>query len=297
MGLLREIFRLNCHGNLLTELLYIDLREVLRLFCRRRLDDQLLAGVDRGQHGSLRLHIPGPAVPAAEACAVQSRHNLVQCLIEIGGAGDDIGQIQNVVGIFLRIRQTQDTAQDLLHIHGGGSVRNRGEDVGKGAVLALLQGVDRDDVADGTVGGPQIHALQLVLVRRLDGDVACGDTGTEQLVLDLLISGAVSLGLGLGLDEDNGADIAFRLLLIQNGLGFQVAAHIDGIAEYIVLGLIEGHPIDTAVHDHILLIPQGCVGSGGTVLLVQQPQIPGKVCYDIFLIGFFNSIISPPRLE
>ena len=25
MGLLREIFRLNCHGNLLTELLYIDL--------------------------------------------------------------------------------------------------------------------------------------------------------------------------------------------------------------------------------------------------------------------------------
>ena len=93
--------------------IHIKCREILfflRDYRCRRLNDQLLARFRFGKYRSLRLHILCSAVLAAEACVVQSSHDFVQGLIEVGGAGNNVGQIQHIVGILPGIRQTQNTA-------------------------------------------------------------------------------------------------------------------------------------------------------------------------------------------
>lgn len=69
----------------------------------------------------------------------------------------------------------EDTAQNLLYIHFGGFVGQRGQNVRKGAVSPLLEGINRDNVSDGTILAHEIRFPQLVHLGGLDRDFLFGN--------------------------------------------------------------------------------------------------------------------------
>ena len=85
------------------------------------------------------------------------------------------------------------------------------------------------------------------------------------MILNLLIGGAVSIVLGLCLEQDDGADIAARGLLIFDSLCFQFAAHTDGVSKYIVLSLAVID--DDRQLDHICLLQLSCIHEGDDIAL------------------------------
>ena len=98
------------------------------------------------------------------------------------------------------VRKPQDAPQNLLHIHLAGLIGKGGQDIGKGAVPALFQCVDRDNVSDGAVGREQVPVFQFVDIGGANGDLLGGDAGLHQLVPQFFKGGALLLAPGLGLE-------------------------------------------------------------------------------------------------
>jgi len=88
-----------------------------------------------------------------------------------------VGVVEFRTGEGPSFREPEDAPKELLDVLLGGNVGYRAEDVGKGAVPAFLEGLNRDDVFDRARGGEEIDPVKLT-VR------AC-DNG-ELLLLDLL---------------------------------------------------------------------------------------------------------------
>ena len=183
------------------------------------------------------VHILCPIVTAAETGAVQPGHNLLQRLVEVCGRCDDIGEIQHFTAVLLRVGQPKYTPQNLLHIHGRSAVCHRGQHIGKGAVPALFQGVDGNDVPDGAVWGQQVHIFQLVFIAGFDGDFLFGNAAIHQRFLDFFICGAIRIVAGLCLEQNDGTNIAPAGFLLPFGLCLQLGTNGDSIPIYICLRL------------------------------------------------------------
>ena len=192
---------------------------------------RLLGGRSRNGH----VHILCPVVAAAETGAVQPGHNLLQRLVEVCGRCDDIGEIQHFTAVFLCVGQAKYAPQNLLHIHGRSAVCHRGQHIGKGAVPALFQGIHGDDVPDGAVLGQQVHIFQLVLIAGFDGNFLFRNTAVHQCFLDFFICSAVRIVAGLGLEQNDGTNIAPTGFLIPFGLCLQLGANGDSISIHIGL--------------------------------------------------------------
>ena len=193
----------------------------------------LLGGRSRNGH----VHILCPVVAAAETGAVQPGHHLLQRLVEVCGRCDDIGEIQYLAAVLLRVGQPKHPPQNLLHIHGRSAVCHRGQHIGKGAVPALFQGIHGDDVPDGAVWGQQVHIFQLVLIAGFDGDFLFGNAAVHQRFLYFFVCGAVCIVAGLGLEQNDGTNIAPAGFLLPFGLSLQLSTNSDSIPIYIGLRL------------------------------------------------------------
>ena len=161
------------------------------------------------------------------------------------------------------IGQAQDAPNDLLHIHLTGAVCQRCKDVGKGAVPALLQCVDRDNKSDGAVGREQVCIFQLVDVGGLNGDLLCRNAILYKDGAYLLKGGSVLFALGLCLKQHDGADVAAAVAVFCHSLRFQNALHLDGVVQHIQLVV--------AVHyehrqlDHVLPAQMNGIHNGDQV--------------------------------
>ena len=84
------------------------------------------------------------------------------------------------------MRLAKHSTKNLFYIYLTGLVRKRRQNVGKRAIPALLESIDRDDIADLALWAQEIHALKLINVCRLDSDLLGRDAGAHQLVTQFL---------------------------------------------------------------------------------------------------------------
>ena len=143
----------------------------------------------------------------AESRAVQSFDNMAHRIVKVIRGSQHIGHIQSCLCMLACMGQAENAPQNLLHIHLTCLVGKRGKNIGKGAIPALFQRIDRDDVANRAIGRHQIHIFQFIHIGGANGDLFCGDTGVHQLVPQLFKSGRIFLALGLCLEQGDGADI------------------------------------------------------------------------------------------
>ena len=113
---------------------------------------------------------------------VQPPDDLLHRLVKVAGGREHIGHIQGGLAVLASVGQAQHAPQNLLHIHRAGLVCDGGQDVGKGAVPALFQRIDGDDIANGAALRQQINIFQLVDVRSTDSNLLLGNPRVHQLV-------------------------------------------------------------------------------------------------------------------
>ena len=118
----------------------------------------------------------------AESCTVQSLDDVLHGSVKIVGGSQHIGHIQSRLCVLACMGQAEDTPQNLLHIHLTGFVGKGRENIGKGAIPALFQRIDRDDIANRAIGRHQIHIFQFVHISRANGNLLCRDASVHQLV-------------------------------------------------------------------------------------------------------------------
>ena len=134
-----------------------------------------------------------------------------------------------------RMGQTQDTAQNLLHIHLTGLIGQRGQNIGEGAVPTFFQCIDCNNVTNWAVTGHQIHVLQFVYISGTNGNLCSWNTGVYQFLPELFKGGAVLLAVGLCLEQRNRADVASGMAFFGLCQFFQLAAQINGICQNLTL--------------------------------------------------------------
>ena len=112
-----------------------------------------------------------------------------------------------------RIRKPQHASNNLFHIHARGTVRQRRQNVGKGAVPALFQRVHGDDIANGTIRRQQIDAFQFVNFRGLNGNLLLRNANLNQFGFQLFKGCRILFTLGLCLKQNNRTDVCAVLIL------------------------------------------------------------------------------------
>ena len=163
--------------------------------------------------------------------------------MEVHGVRQHIGGVQQRRFVLRRIRLPQDSAKDLLHIHGGSTIGQRRQYVGKGAVPALFQGVDRDDVSDFTIPAHQILPFEIIYVGRLYCNLVFRNAHTAQHCPDLIKGIAAVSGAGLRLKQNNGTNVFSTCRFCGNGFLFNAATELDGV-------LNDALPGGAIVHHH-----------------------------------------------
>ncbi|MCW1085668.1 hypothetical protein OJ920_10870, partial [Streptococcus anginosus] len=88
-----------------------------------------------------------------------------------------------------------------LNIDLTGLVRQRRQNIGEGAIPALLQRVHGDDEPDRALLAEQVNAFKLVYVGGLDRDLLCRNTRLDELVTQPLKRGSVLARLRLSLKQ------------------------------------------------------------------------------------------------
>ena len=173
----------------------------------------------------------------------------------------------------------EDSTKDLLNIHRGSAVCERSQNVGEGAVPALLQRVDRDDIADRAVAAHQVLFLQIVHIGGFDGDLLLGDSHPHQHVLDLIVSITAFAGARLRLEQDNGANIGPARLFLQNCVLLNAAAELDRVLNHALPG---GAVVDHHRQlDHVFLFQFAGVYIGDDIAVAfrgrRQIQHKGRI--------------------
>ena len=74
------------------------------------------------------------------------RHSIV----EVVGRSQHIGHIECALRMLTRMGQTENPSQNLLHVNLTGLIGEGRKDIGKGAIPALFQRIDRDNIANRT---------------------------------------------------------------------------------------------------------------------------------------------------
>ena len=158
--------------------------------------------------GNLRFcRLTDPIVLIAESCAVQALDDVRHGVVEIVGRSQHIGHIECALRMLARMGQTENPSQNLLHINLACLIGKGRKDIGKGAIPALFQRIDRDNIANRTAWGHQIGVFQLVHIGGSNGNLLGGDSLVHQLVPQFFKGGRVLFALRLCLKQRDRTDI------------------------------------------------------------------------------------------
>lgn len=147
------------------------------------------------------------AITAAETCTVQALHNAAKGCAEVIGRGQHIRHIQCFDRMLAGMRLAQDAPDNLFHVDFAGTVGKRCQNIGKGAVPAFFQRIDRNDVPNRAVFAHQVYALQLVYISGLNCNLVVRYADVCQFFAQSLKGSVVLFASGLCLKQNDRADI------------------------------------------------------------------------------------------
>ena len=227
----------------------------------------------------------------AESCTVQSLDDVLHGSVKIVGGSQHIGHIQSRLCVLACMGQTEDTPQNLLHIHLTGFVGKGRKNIGKGAIPALFQRIDRDDIANRAIGRHQIHIFQFVHISRANGNLLCRDASVHQLVPQFFKGGSVLLAFWLCLEQGDGANIFARFGILRICKFFQLISQINSVNQHIGLTVpvVNNH----GQLDHVLALELHRVHIGDNVALLFRRS--GQIQYEagIEVFQHFKAEIRP----
>ena len=131
-----------------------------------------------------------------------------------------------------RVWLAEYTADYLLDVGLRLLVRDGCQDIGERAVPALAQRLHRDDEPYRTFLGHEIHVLELVHVAGAYRYLLVGDAGVDDLLLELAEGLGVVGSPAFRLEQDDGADVASRLLPFPAGDEFQAPLEQYGVLHH-----------------------------------------------------------------
>ena len=233
--------------------------------------------------GNLRFcGLPDPIVLIAETCAVQALDDMRHGVVEVVGGSQHIGHIECALRMLARMGQTENPSQNLLHVNLTCLIGKGRKNIGKGAVPALFQRIDRDNISDRAVWGHQLHIFQLVHIGGTNGNLIGRNPGVHQLVPQFFKGGRVLLALRLCLKQRDRTDIFTRLGVLRVCDFFQLVPQVDCISQY--LGLAVPVIDDHRQLDHVFVFQLHRVHIGDDIALLfrRGGQIQHKAGIEVF---------------
>ena len=233
--------------------------------------------------GNLRFcGLTDPIVLIAESRAVQALDDMRHGIVEVVGGSQHIGHIECTLRVLARMGQTENPPQNLLHVNLTCLIGKRRKDIGKGAIPALFQRIDRDNVSNRAVWGHQIGVFQLVHIGGTNGDLFSGNTGVHQLVPQLFKGGRVLLALRLRLKQRDRTDIFARLGVLRICNFFQLVPQVNCVNQHLGLAVpvIDDH--GQLYHVFVFQLHRVHIGDDIALLFRRGGQIQHKAGVEVF---------------
>ena len=186
--------------------------------------------------GDLRFcRLTDPIVLIAESRAIQALDNMRHSIVEVVGRSQHIGHIECALRMLARMGQTENPSQNLFHVNLTCLIGKGRKNIGKGAVPALFQRIDRDNIPNRAVRGHQIDVFQLVHIGGADSDLLGGNPGVHQLVPQFFKGGRILFALRLCLKQRDRTNIFPRLGVLRICNFFQLVPQVDCINQHLGL--------------------------------------------------------------
>ncbi len=178
--------------------------------------------------------------------------------------------------------QTENPSQNLLHVNLTCLIGKGRKDIGKGAIPALFQSIDRDNIANRAVWGHQIGVFQFVHIGGSNGNLLGGNPGIHQLVPQFFKGGRILLAFRLCLKQRDWTDIFARLGVLRICDFFQLVPQVDCINQH--LGLAVPVIDDHGQFDHVFVFQLHRVHIGDDIALLfrRGGQIQHKAGIEVF---------------
>ena len=158
-------------------------------------------------------------------------------VVEVVRGSQHIGHIKRTLGMLARVGQTENPSQNLFHVNLACLIGKGRKNIGKGAIPALFQRIDRDNIANRAVWGHQIGVFQLVHIGGSNGDLLGRNTGVHKFVPQLFKGGRVLLAFWLCLEQCDRTDIFARLGVLRACDFFQFVPQVDCINQHLGLAV------------------------------------------------------------
>ena len=181
-----------------------------------------------------------------------------------------------------RMGQTENPSQNLLHVNLTCLIGKRRKDIGKGAIPALFQRIDRDNIANRAVWGHQIGVFQFVHIGGANSDLLGGDSLVHQFVPQLFKGGRVLLAFWLCLEQCDRTDIFARLGVLRACDFFQFVPQVDCINQHLGLAVpvIDDH--GQLYHVFVFQLHRVHIGNDIALLFRRGGQIQHKAGIEVF---------------
>ena len=223
-----------------------------------------------------------PIVLIAESCAVQALDDMRHGVVEVVGGSQNIGHIECALRMLARMGQTENPSQNLLHVNLTCLIGKGRKNIGKGAIPALFQRIDRDNIANRTAWGHQIGVFQFIHIGGTNGNLLGGNPGVHQLVPQLFKGGRVLLAFRLCLKQCDRADIFARLDVLRICNFFQFVPQVNRVNQHLRLAV----PVidDHGQFDHVFVFQLHRVHIGNDIALLfrRGGQIQHKAGVEVF---------------
>ena len=223
-----------------------------------------------------------PIVLIAESRAVQALDDMCHGIVEVVGRSQHIGHIECALRVLARMGQTENPSQNLLHVNLTGLIGEGRKDIGKGAIPALFQRIDRDNIANRTAWGHQIGVFQLVHIGGSNGNLLGGDSLVHQLVPQFFKGSRVLLALRLCLKQRDRTDIFARLGVLRACDFFQLVPQVDCINQHLGLAVpvIDNH--GQLYHVFVFQLHRVHIGNDIALLFRRGGQVQHKAGIEVF---------------
>ena len=203
-------------------------------------------------------------------------------IVEVVGRSQHIGHIECALRVLARMGQTENPSQNLLHVNLACLIGKGRKDIGKGAIPALFQRIDRDNIANRTAWGHQIGVFQLVHIGGSNGNLLGWNPGVHQLVPQFFKGCRVLLALRLCLKQRDRTDIFARLGVLRACDFFQFVPQVDCVNQHLGLAVpvIDNH----GQLDHVFVFQLHRVHIGNDIALLfrRGGQIQHKAGIEVF---------------
>ena len=233
--------------------------------------------------GNLRFcGLTDPIVLIAESRAVQALDDMRHSIVEVVGRSQHIGHIECALCVLARMGQTENPSQNLLHINLACLIGKGRKDIGKGAIPALFQRIDRDNVSNRAAWGHQIGVFQLVHIGGTNGNLLGGNPGVHQLVPQFFKSCRVLLALRLCLKQRDWTNIFPRLGVLRICNFFQLVQQVDCINQHLGLTVPVIDDNRQLYHVFVFKLHRVHIGDDIALLFRRGGQIQHKAGIEIF---------------